>query len=458
VNEDSRNPTIRPQPKRSDALSPATGERFFLPYQRDWILDPSSLRIMEKSRQVGITFADAYDSVLKAGSNSARLDVWVSSRDETQARLYLEDCREWARILRLAADYCGTQLLEETQSSAHVLAFANGVNIFCCSSNPNALAGKRGHVKLDEFALHPDQRLLYRVAKPVTTWGGTLSVISTHRGAHTLFNEIIQDARHRGNPMGWSLHTVPIQRAVEQGLVDRINRKTGGNECAEEFLARLRRECIDEEQWLQEYCCVPADESASFFSYDLIAGCQDPGCLRSFDYLESCANPLYLGVDVARKHDLCVLDVGEKIGDITWDRLRLELSGRTFSEIEHELYRLLELPAMVRACIDATGLGMQLAEQARERFGYKVEPISFTQTVKEQLAFGLRADFEDRKLRVPIDDRLTADLRALPKEVSLGGHIRFAGESADSHCDRAWAKALRQHAQRQNSEPGALVA
>jgi phage FluMu gp28-like protein len=434
------------------------GERYFLPYQQAWISDPAALRIMEKSRQVGITFADAYDSVIKAGCCGARLDVWVSSRDETQARLYLEDCRSWARILSMATNYYDHEFLDDTQSSAQVLEFATGVRIFCCSSNPNALAGKRGHVKLDEFALHPDQRLLYRVAKPVTTWGGTLSLISTHRGAHTLFNEIIQGVRQQGNPMGWSLHTIPIQKAVEQGLVDRINHKNGGQERPEEFLARLRRECIDEEQWLQEYCCVPADEAAAFFSYDLLTACQHAECLRDFAYLENCPNPLYLGMDVARVNDLCVLDVGEKIGDVTWDRLRLELSGRTFSEIEQELHRLLELPGMVRACIDATGLGMQLAEQARERFGYKVEPITFTRTVKEQLAFGLRADFEDRKLRIPFDDRLTADLRALRKEVSLGGNIRFAGESADSHCDRAWAKALRQHAQRQNTEPGALVA
>jgi len=83
----------------------------------------------------------------------------------TQARLYLEDCREWARILRMATDYCGNQLLDESQSSAQVLGFANGVKIFCCSSNPNALAGKRGHVKLDEFALQPRPTLLY-AAKP----------------------------------------------------------------------------------------------------------------------------------------------------------------------------------------------------------------------------------------------------------------------------------------------------
>jgi len=61
-------------------------------------------------------------------------------------------------------------------------------------------------------------------------------------------------------------------------------------------------------------------------------------------------------------------------------------------------------------------------------------------------------------VRIPFDEALVADLRALRKEVSLGGNIRFAGESADSHCDRAWAKALRQQAQRQNTDLGAAVA
>ena len=56
-------------------------------------------------------------------------------------------------------------------------------------------AGKRGHITLDEFALHPDQRLLYRVAKPCTTWGGQLSIISTHRGTGTLFYQLIQSIK-----------------------------------------------------------------------------------------------------------------------------------------------------------------------------------------------------------------------------------------------------------------------
>ena len=59
-------------------------------------------------------------------------------------------------------------------------------------------------------------------------------------------------------------------------------------------------------------------------------------------------------MDVARKHNLCVIDVGEKIGDVIWDRLRIELHNQPFSEIESHLFRLLALRQLKRACIDAS--------------------------------------------------------------------------------------------------------
>src|SRR5215471_13012498 len=165
---------------------------YFTRFQTEWIFDFSPLKIIQKSRQIGISYADAYNSVLLASDRNAQHDVWISSRDDTQARLYLEDSKFWAGFLHLAAIDLGEVLLDRDQNiSARVLEFTNHRRIYCVSSNPNALAGKRGHVKLDEFALHPDQRLLYRVAKPVTQWGGSLSIISTQRGANTLFNQII---------------------------------------------------------------------------------------------------------------------------------------------------------------------------------------------------------------------------------------------------------------------------
>jgi phage FluMu gp28-like protein len=199
-------------------------------YQARWILDGSHLRICEKGRQIGLSYADSYDSVRKAALKNGR-DVWVMSRDEVQAKQYILYCKRWANVLKHAAQDLGEQVLMTDSGKAvqvQVLKFASGASIYALSSNPDAIVGKTGHVKLDEFALHKDQRQLFAVAKPVIQWGGTLSIISTHRGIGTVFNSLIVDIKERGNKMGWSLHTIPIQRAVEDGIVERIDAATGG--------------------------------------------------------------------------------------------------------------------------------------------------------------------------------------------------------------------------------------
>lgn len=445
---------------------------YFLPYQRAWLEDGSRLKLCQKSRQVGLSYADSYDSVRKAAVRPGGRDVWVMSRDEVQAKQYIRYCKRWANILHLAAADHGQQVFTLPNGKAatvQVLTFASRFSVYALSSNPDAIVGKTGHVKLDEFALHKDQRTLYAVAKPVIQWGGTLSVISTHRGIGTVFNELILEIQQRGNPMGWSLHTLPLQLAVEQGLVEKIDAASGqpplsGPERETRraaWLARQRAECIDEEQWLQEYCCVPADESTAFIPYELLNACTEPALrLLSVEELRTTASrsaALFLGVDVARKKDLCVLDLGERVGDVVWDRLRLELLNRPFGEIEEALFALLRLPQLKRCCLDATGLGIQLAERARERFGSRVEPVTFTPAVKEELATGFKIDLEQRRVRLVDEEKLRADLRGIRKEVTSSGNTRYAGESDGSHCDRFWAKALRQHAARHKVYAGALV-
>lgn len=444
--------------KRAEARAPITikdKEKYFLEYQREWIEDTCNLKIVEKSRQIGFSYCTAYSAVRRVAARNARLDVWVSSRDDTQAKLFLEDCKNWANILQLAASDLGEVVIDK-DCTAYVLKFASGLHIYSLSSNPNALAGKRGHVILDEFALHKDQRLLYRIAKPVTTWGGQLEIISTHRGAGTVFNEIIRDIVEKGNTMGWSHHRVTLADAVQQGLVEKINAKAGRTESREEYLARIEQECLDEEQWLQEYCCVPSDESTAFISYELVTGVTANIQPYSFEQLQACENPLYIGMDIGRKKDLSVIDVGERIGDVMWDRMRVEMPKTRFAEQRRQLFRLLELPQVKRACIDATGMGTQFAEEAKERFGYRVEEIVFTAAVKEELAYPLKEAFEDKKLRLIVTDALTSDIRGIKKEVSLSGNIRFVGDSEDSHCDRFWALALRQHAAKTNTDPGGM--
>jgi phage FluMu gp28-like protein len=162
-------------------------------------------------------------------------------------------------------------------------------------------------------------------------------------------------------------------------------------------------------------------------------------------------------LDIARVRNLAVIDVGEKIGSVTYDRLRIEIHNKPFEEIRAPLWRLLKLPQITRACIDASGMGIELAEDARRDFGYKVEPVTFTPALKEEMAFALRRELEDSHLRIPNDSALRADFRALKKEVTPSGKHRFIGQVENSHCDRTWAKALRQHAARRRFSAGAML-
>ena len=90
-------------------------DALILPYQAAWVRDRSRIKLAEKSRQIGFSWATAYDLVRQAVLESARLDTWVSSRDELQARLFLEDCKKFGDILEIAASALGKLGLELSQ-------------------------------------------------------------------------------------------------------------------------------------------------------------------------------------------------------------------------------------------------------------------------------------------------------------------------------------------------------
>ena len=135
-------------------------------------------------------------------------------------------------------------------------------------------------------------------------------------------------------------------------------------------------------------------------------------------------------------------------------RRRIDLHGLKFSDQEAVLYPWFEV--CKRVCIDATGLGMQFAERASERFGkYKIEGITFTAGMKEELAYPVRAAFEDKAVRIPYgDEKLKSDIRAIRKEVTSSGNVRFAADrGTNGHADRFWGLALALHAAKKTTAP-----
>ena len=447
-------------------IRPATTSRL-LPYQTKWVEDPARLKIAEKSRQIGWTWATAYGVVRRQALKGARLDCWISSRDKEQAILFCEDIKTFSHILKAGADDLGEHVLDDKGSTAQVIRFASGTRAISLSSNPDAQAGKRGHRVLDEFALHADPQHLYSIAKPGVTWGGRMEIFSTHRGSANYFNTLIQEIKHKGNPKKFSLHTVTLQDALDQGFLYVLQRKIAEIDPTDDRLAMdeaayfdaVRSEMPTEEDFLQEYMCIPSDDNSAFLAYDLITACQyRPDEIWETD-LDDVKNPMYVGVDVGRDHDLTVIYVVEKFGGLSFTRRMIELQNTKFSEQERILWDILQLPQVRRCCIDQTGIGRQFAERAQDRFGYKVEGITFTGQSKEELAYPLRAAFEDRIIRIPAGEKLRADLRAIKKVTTSSGNVRFAADRGkNGHADRFWAAALAQHAAQDAGVPFMPVA
>ena len=88
---------------------------------------------------------------------------------------------------------------------------------------------------------------------------------------------------------------------------------------------------------------------------------------------------------------------------------------------------------------------MQLAETAQREFGqYRVEPVMFTNKSKEEMAYNLRTNFEDKSIFIPKEHDIREDLHSIRKVTTKAGNIRFDAETSEvnGHADRFWALAL----------------
>ena len=110
---------------RAKIIPPKT---LLLPYQAKWVRDASQMKLAVKSRQIGWSWTAAYSIVRRKSLNTARLDAWITSRDELQAKLFVDDCKSFANILQIGAEDLGERVLLDPDgktASAFMLRMAN---------------------------------------------------------------------------------------------------------------------------------------------------------------------------------------------------------------------------------------------------------------------------------------------------------------------------------------------
>ena len=415
-------------------------------YQARWIEDRAGLKVIEKARRIGISWAEAYDAVMHAGAAATGGNVYYQAYSLEMTRGFIEDCARWAEVLQIVAGDLHETLIQEGDQAVQAfrIAFASGREILAMTSAPRAFRsrGRPGDLAIvDEAAFVDDLDAVLKAALAFRVWGGRAHVISTHNGEANLFATLCRDIRAGARP--GSLHRVTLRLALAQGLFRSICAGAGrpwsaAAEAAWE--AALRAEY--DHHAAEELDCIPAAGAGAWLGWEAIRACEDG---KAGDPTAFAGGACTIGVDVARRRDLWVAAVLERLGDMLWLRELAVQRAIPFSQQRAIVGALAARYRPLRIAVDQTGMGEAVVEQLQEDLGSAtVEGVLMTGPRRLDAATALREAVEDRRLRIPADDALRRDLHAVRAEAGPTGAPRLLAERSgtDGHADRFWALAL----------------
>lgn len=437
-------------------------------YQRRWVEDTAKRKAAFWSRSAGKTAAMTLEpsiDVQVAESDKKRCEWAFFSASEEQTKEMVLYAARHCQAIDLGAEVYEEEhdVVDEGTERKHrvsmlALRFDHGSRILGLPTNPYSLRGRHMNLLGDEAGHWPNADKLWQAAGGIALRGYKIRLGGTAGDPSGPFYEICEGIRQ-----GWSVHRVDIHQAIREGAPITLEdaRAIAGNgytfavefelqwetagarwlaleeiTACESFASPLLVPellvAADKTEWRQHLDMTPGP-----FPYDSPAAWR-----RLFAPLKGKGN-LFLGYDVARTRDFAVLSVIERDG--YFDRLRalVAFKGQRFGIQEAALYEAMS--HCRRGCIDATGLGAQLAERAVEKFGAMVEPVTFNPKVKEAMALTLRRRIaEDRSMTLPRSTLLRDSLHSVRKVTTVAGNARYDAETTDTkgHADHFWSLGL----------------
>ncbi|MCW9698191.1 MULTISPECIES: terminase large subunit domain-containing protein [Pasteurellaceae] len=418
-------------------------------YQKKWIADDSPLKIAEKTRRCGLTWAEAADNALV--SSTMRRDggdnVFYVGSNKEMAREYIDAAAMWSKAFNYAASDTQEEVLTDEKEGKDILTFvihfASGFKIKALSSRPSNLRGMQGVVVIDEAAFHDDLAALIKAALALTMWGSKVRIISTHNGVYNLFNQLILDSR--AGRKDYSVHTITIDDACADGLYKRIcqvTKQEWSQEKEDKWKADLLKNTASEEDALEEYYCVPKASSGAYIPRPLIERAAVEGKVklrfecdakfmdwteeeREVTTAEFCLTQLLphlqalntehrhsFGVDFARSADLSVYAVCAVQPDTARHiDITLEIKNCPYNQQKQiMLFMLQNTPRLIGAAFDATGNGGYLAEAALIRYGaMMIDCVNLSDNWYREWMPKYKALYESGYIEIPRDEEIILD-------------------------------------------------
>lgn len=466
-------------------------------HQKNWIADRSTLKLAEKGRRTGITFAEALDTTLiAAAAKSAGGDsTYYIGDTKDKALEFVAVCARFAQAVAKEVLEIGEFLFEDKQEdgsskfiSAYRIRFASGHSTVGLSSNPANIRGLQGRVIIDEAAFHRNVAAVIDACNALLIWGGVIRIISTHNGVLNAFNELIKETRL--GHYDYSIHTITFDDAVENGLYERVCLMKGWTPTPEgkaEWYRKIRRSYGSRiEAMREELDAIPREGEGQLLTLASIEGCSTdeyvvarweppakvpgrpdfvhwPEELRRAemrDWLHREVLPVlmryanlgltwYVGGDFAMRQDRSAYPVGY-VAQNLWRHvpLILEMRACPYDQQKQALFWLGEqlqiIGRFAGGILDANGNGMALAQEAAQKFGpERIVELMPSDAWRRETGPHFKAAFDDGTFRIPADADVRDDLRQLQM---IGGvakmptHVRTEGtDGGKRHGDTAIA-------------------
>ncbi|CUR45536.1 Phage terminase, large subunit [Alloalcanivorax xenomutans] len=437
-------------------------EGVLMKHQRDWLALDKVIKVADKGRRTGITFAEAHDDTLIAASRKSAggSDIFYIGDTKEKGLEFVGYCAHFAKVITQAQGQ-GLSGIEEflfedqdetgrtRQISAYRIRFASGFKIVALSSRPANIRGLQGIVVIDEAAYHPDVQGVLDAATALLIWGGRIRVISTHNGKSNPFNQLIKDIQNGVYGEDAGVYRVTFDDAVANGLFERVcmmQGKTATEAGKRAWYERIRNAYGPRKAAMREELdAIPRDGTGLaipgvwierampevrpvlrlVLDDDFAKKPEEERIAWAADWIQRNLLPLaelldpqsehVFGMDFARHRHFSVLLPAALSSTLNRDApFVIEMANVPTRQQEQILWALIDLlPKFAGGAIDATGPGQTIAEYTGGRYGDGIHQVVLSRKWYGEWMPKFVGAFEDSTITLPRDKSMEADMRAI---------------------------------------------
>jgi len=406
-------------------------------YQKDlhWRLDNNPFNVILKSRQIGISFAWAGFTVMKAIKGETSGIVSSTQKGSRRVMQYIE---QWLAKYQMVFDD-----IEIVEHNKEVLRIGDTGEVH---SFPNSQAASRGftfdRIFLDEYHhfLHGTDKMMWDAILPTLSRKSkrvkvrSVCVNSTPFGEQGLFHGMYTDRV-----------LFPDFKPVFYHY----------SHCPDLDIGLIKRN-MDSLSFQQEFEGVFVGDINTYYPYAITKPCIDQEMeYLTWEEMAALKVPLYAAADVGRRRDFSAIVILAYLNG----RVRVvhKVVLKTLEEKEwdnqHKVFhRILQLPNMMKMYIDR-GYGDELIDKLQKTHQI-VQPFIFDNENKAEMHPMMRKAFESKEMVMPEDMELINCLHMIQRMQS-GNNVKFDSDKRTDeygHADLAVALVLAYYCYRKENQ------